>query len=120
MAKRASISLETKLAAALLVIGDIDHEHAKQMSARQIISLFNLDHFPIPKAEDGPDEPWNLFFRFIGEHRLKTRRIDIPRIAKVKRVTAGHLEFRRRLLAKDAGEVRPRSKWPSRKFQKKR
>lgn len=118
MTKRAHISLEKQLAAALLVIGDIAHEHAKQMTARQIISLFHLDHYPIPKAEDGPDEPWNMMFRFIGDHRQKTRKIDIPQIAKNKRITADQIAFRRRILAKGNDEPKPKSKWPSRPFPK--
>lgn len=120
MAKRNYISLEKQLAAALLVIGDIAHEHAKKMSAREIISLFNLDHFPIPKADEGPDEPWNLTFRFIGEHRLKTRKIDIPQIAKNKRLSAKQLEFRRKILSKGEPVERPRSRWPSLPFPKRR
>lgn len=37
MSRRAHIGLETKLAAALLTLGDVPHEHAKQMTARQIV-----------------------------------------------------------------------------------
>ena len=40
--------------------------------------------------------------------------------AKVRRLTADHEAARRRMLAKDAGEPKPRSKWGSRPFPKRR
>src|SRR5258708_500593 len=92
--KRKKISLKTQLAAALLQIRDasserlIPHDDAKLMSACQIISLFHLDHQPIPHADGGPDEPWNLTHLFIGAHREKTAKRDIPQIAKGKRIRA--------------------------------
>lgn len=42
------------------VCGVIDH-----------ISLFDLDHL-IPKAEGGPDEPWNLWSLCLKHHRIKS------------------------------------------------
>jgi hypothetical protein len=54
------VNLETKLAAALLTLGDITHEHAKLLTARQIISLYQFDHYPRRKADGGPDAPWNI------------------------------------------------------------
>ena len=89
MSRRAHISLETKLAAALLTLGDVPYEHAKQMSARQIISLYQWDHYPVLKAHDGPDEPWNLVPRLIRPHREKSRR-DTSVAAKVKRLAAAN------------------------------
>jgi len=79
-------SRETQLAAALLALGHIPYEHAKQMSAAQIISLYQFDHYPIRRADGGPDEPWNLVPRLIAEHRKKTALIDLPAIWKAKRI----------------------------------
>jgi hypothetical protein len=89
---RKYIPLKVKLAAALLKAAwpAIPHEQAKLMTADQICSLFQWDHWPIPVAHDGPDEPWNLEPRFIGEHRKKTAKIDVPAIAKVRRISRKH------------------------------
>ena len=121
--RRAHIPIKTKLAAALLQLhyGPIGYEPhmpyevSKRMSADQIIALFEWDHWPIPKAEGGPDEPWNLMPRPIDIHREKTAKIDIPAIAKGKRIRRDQEEFRRRILAKEPGRsARPPSRWPSR------
>jgi len=87
VAGRKKISLEIKLAAALLTLGDIPYEDGKLMSARQICSLYHFDHYPILKVHDGPDQPWNLVPRLIRPHREKTKK-DIGIIAKVKRLRA--------------------------------
>lgn len=92
MSKRDHISLTVKLAAALLMLRDengellIPHEHAKLMSADQIISLYQFDHYPIRKDDDGPDEPWNLEPKGIMRHRKKTAEIDVPQMAKADRL----------------------------------
>ncbi|UYO50282.1 HNH endonuclease [Rhodopseudomonas palustris] len=146
MAKRAHISVTTKLAAALLTIrrpnenGElvpvIAFEEAQKLTAAQIISRFEFNHYPIPHALGGPDAPWNLEPLPKAEHRQITADVDIPRIAKVKKISKAEEEFRRRLLAKteppafsettdpdlDAGrrERRERrSKWPKRSFGRK-
>lgn len=130
MAKRIHISLKTKLAAALLQLRDpqgdpyIDFEHAQKMSAEQIISLFVWDHYPIPHAMDGPDEPWNLQPIMIAPHKKKTAQIDVPQIAKTKRISRKQEEFRRRLLEKDrppnadfSTEPLRGQRWPKRKMR---
>lgn len=112
MARKAHIRLTTKLAAALLQIRDgqgerlIPHEHAKQMTDEQVISLFNFDHDPIPEAIGGPTIGWNLTPRLILDHRQKTAKIDIPQIRKGDRISAEHESFRKRMLAKaGVGEI---------------
>ena len=112
---RAHISLKTKLAAALLTMlrpnerGDlvriISHEEAKRLTADQILARFDWDHYPIRKADGGPDEPWNLEPRPTAEHDKKTREIDQPQLAKQRRIR---------------GEARqgPKRKIPSRPFPK--
>jgi hypothetical protein len=127
---RKSIPLSVKLAAALLMMRDesgerlICHEHAKEMSAEQIMSLFVWDHHPVPYAEGGPDAPWNLTPRLISGHREKTAKIDVPQIAKGKRIRKKEAEHRmvmgleeRCLLERDI-QNRPRYRWPSRPFNR--
>lgn len=126
---RAHISLKTKLAAALLQHVRYDEEEAKfvrvisyreskTLTADQIIARFHLDH-GIFHAHDGADQPWNLTWRSVQEHREKTAKIDIPAIAKGKRISRANDESARRLLAKNRGEKpTSRSRIPSRPFQK--
>jgi len=92
--------LRIKLASALLALGDIPHEHAKQMSAEQIISLYQFDHYPIRACDGGPFRPWNLRPLLIAEHRRKTAEIDHPAIAKDKRVSAKHERHLARMAVK--------------------
>jgi hypothetical protein len=91
--KRKAISDRTKLAAALLALQDVPYEHAKLMTADQIISLYQFDH-GIHHAIDPIDEPWNLTPRLIAPHKIKTK-ADVASIAKTKRIErkqAEHLE----------------------------
>jgi hypothetical protein len=110
---RKPISLKTKLASALLtmlrpdetgkLVPIIPHEHAKQMSDEQIISLFQFDHYPIPHAHGGPDESWNLEPRLIAEHRIKTATKDVPIIAKTKRIQDRERGIRKASTLRSAG-----------------
>lgn len=100
MSRRAHITLKTKLAAALcqmlrpnaegVLVPVIPYEDAKLMSEEQVLSLFHFDHYPIRKENGGPDSHWNLTPRPIPEHREKTGNIDVPQIAKSKRIRARH------------------------------
>ena len=123
MTKRPHINLETKLAAALLTIRRPDengilqpvipYEESKGMTAKQIIARFDLDHWPIRHADGGPSLPWNLFWRPCAEHDEKTRTIDVPEIAKGKRIRGETCRGPKR---KIPARVNP---WPEgRKFQK--
>ena len=99
MAKRAHISLKTKLAATLLQLGEVvardggsiawepfvPYEHAKQMTADQIISLYEFHH-NIRHAEDGSIHFSNLEPMLRSAHRKRTAEIDVPAIAKGKRI----------------------------------
>ncbi len=109
MSNRSHIPFKTKLASALrtmLVEEDgklvpfIDYETAKQMTEDQVLSLFHFDHDPTPKAFGGTDEHHNLVPRPILEHRVKTAKVDKPRIAKAARLFADQEKFRRRILEK--------------------
>lgn len=123
--KRHHVSLKTKLAAALCqMMHDVDgrleliftHEEAKQLSEDQILSLFNWDHDPIPHAEGGEDAHYNIVPKLIVPHRIKTRMQDVPRIAKNKRISREHEEFRQRILAPRDERPVKQSRWPKRSF----
>lgn len=123
--KRKPPSLKVKLASTLLemkrwddeestYVPVIDYEESKSMTADQIIARFHFDH-TVAHAHDGPAEPWNLKPTPVEEHRKKTAKIDIPRIAKGKRIA---LKERQRLERRVTGERKLRSKIPSRPFPK--
>lgn len=85
-------TLKCRLAAALCALTDgsgqrlIPHEHAKLMSEDDVISLFHFDHYPIRHEAGGPLAHWNLDPRMIPDHRMKTATIDVPQVAKAKRL----------------------------------
>jgi hypothetical protein len=129
VAKGAHISLLTKLAAALLalryqdetgaLVALIPHEHAKLMSAEQIVSLFQFHHHPIPHEAGGPDEPWNLDPILIMAHRKETAKVTVPQIAKTRHLIAAQEEFRRKVLERPCGAKRERTgRWPNRPMRK--
>lgn len=98
MSDRKHISLKVKLAAALLKLGHVPFSQAQRMTADQIIALYDFNHHPIPHAQGGPDEPWNLDPMLRPEHREVTAKKDIPQISKTKRISKEHEAFRQRLL----------------------
>lgn len=130
--KRAHVPLKVKLAATLLqmkrmdangqLVRVISHEEAKSLTADQIISRFQFDHFPIPHAEGGPDLPWNIDPSPTPEHRVKTAKVDVPQIAKSKRVRDNEAEHNKamawktgmRAAAAEARRPKRGPSWPSR------
>lgn len=105
------------------------------MSTEQILSLKQADHDPVPASvaialEWTPEQynhPTNLTIRLVPDHLQKTRKKDIPAIAKSDRVTSAQQEFQKRILAKAGAPVEPetpsKTRWPkgkirSRGFQK--
>lgn len=64
----------------------IPREHVRAMSAAQICSLVEFDHYPIRRVDGGSNDPDNLEPRFRLEHREKTRTIDVPQIRKADRI----------------------------------
>ena len=116
MSRRDHISLTTKLAAAICIVLDIPHEHQKLMTADQVLSLVQWDHWPI-RRDDGlalgmsleeVDRFSNLFPRPIMAHREKTSKIDIPQIAKSRRILAAA----ERRTTPPQEHPKPRSRWP--------
>lgn len=126
MTRRAYIPLKTKLASALLTIVRDDgtgklvpvipRDEAKRMTPEAVLSHFAWDHIE-RKALGGTDDFWNLQPLPVEEHRVKTAKIDVPAIAKVKRLSREEQEFREKLLAKEPGKPREKSsRWPKRSF----
>lgn len=117
-----------KYGAALIQLGKVDRNRAKDMTAREIVDQFDYqrhtgrklrdklayavlalcdhDHDPVPKFFAGSNHPTNLLWRIrgskdeIGTHRWKTAKIDRPAMAKSDRIVAEEKEFARRMLAK--------------------
>jgi hypothetical protein len=112
--KRKHISTTVKLAATLLQLGHIPYEESKSLSADEVVSRFDFDHWPIRVIDGGPNEAWNIQPRLRAAHREKTAKIDVPQIAKQKRIRRATAEAQRRLLAKAAGEPKQPSRWPRR------
>lgn len=117
--KRAHIGLKTKLAAALSALF-LTHDEAKALSEDQVLSLVVWDHDPIPHAEGGKDVHYNLSPSLIVPHRKKTATVDVPGIAKRKRVAKNHIEHTRTMLTPRADRPAKVSRWGSRPFIKRR
>jgi hypothetical protein len=99
-----------QLASALLARGEIPYDDAKLMTADQLISLYEWHHND-RVAEGGSSHFSNLEPMLRAEHRERTRKIDVPGIAKNKQITAAHEAFRRRMLAKEPS-AKPFTMWP--------
>ena len=120
MTKRSYVPLPERLAATLACLlpqEQRDDLRRRKVKAEAVLALFHFDHV-IFHAHGGADKWWNLDPKLVAEHREKTAKIDVPAIAKGKRITRANDEFFRRLLAKSEGQQAPASKWPSRPFQK--
>lgn len=98
--------------AAIAQLFNIDRALVDAMTTEQIRSLVQIDHDPVPVAVAialgwGPEDynhPRNLTLRLVADHLEKTRKNDIPAIAKSARVAPEHEAFRRKMLAK-AGQT---------------
>lgn len=126
---RAHISFKTKLVAALCqmrheVDGKLElilsHDEAKALSEDQVLSLFQFQHGVIPHAEGGPDTHWNIEPMLIVQHREVTAKVDIPGIAKRRRVRTDFEEHTRTMLTPRDQRVVKKSRWQSRPFPKRR
>lgn len=117
--KRKHISYKTKLAAALRELLRIPYGHAVLLSEDQILSLVQWHHIRY-HADSQIDEHWNLEPLTIKVHREMTALVDIPQIAKTKRISAAHEEFRRKLLTPRDERPIMKSRWGSRPFPKRR
>lgn len=116
---RKYIPLREQLAAALSMLlpqAQRDELRAAKVPAQRVISLFSPDH-GILHAMGGADVWWNLTPMLRAPHKDKSRR-DTSIVAKVKRVSAAHEDFRRRVLTVEKQPRDQRSRWPQgRKLQ---
>lgn len=127
--RRKSIPDRVKLIAALkrfgLTTSDVEFDHNPALALR---TWNELTGDTIPPANDPDyidmllkDEHKIKTFGSGGEKRITTADGDIGKIAKMHRITKKQEEFRKRLLAKDTGDIEPRkSKWPKRSFDKRK
>lgn len=81
MTDRRALNMETKLASALLALGDIPYLDAKAMGAANLISLYQFDH-NIRHAEGGTIDFWNLAPTLIIPHRIKSATVDVPEMTR--------------------------------------
>ena len=112
-------TLKAKLAATLRELLRIPYDEARLLTADQIISRVEFHHIHY-HAQDGVDDHWNLDPLPKAEHRARTAKIDIPQIAKTKRLARAHEEFRTKLLTPRDERPPKQSRWGSRPFQKRR
>lgn len=125
-AARKRFSDRTMLAHFIARVFEIPHEHQKLMHEDQVISLIERDHWPVPLAEGGAHHFSNAWGRLIADHREKTRTVDVPGIAKRKRIAANEAarqaRAREKLLGPSPEFVEPRTspkrRIPSRPFPK--
>jgi hypothetical protein len=116
---RAHIPLIELLASALadkLPQKERDDLRARKVPAGDIVRMFTPDHVTL-HCWNGSDAWWNLDMRRRGADLDKKDAADTSRAAKADRLADAMADFRRRLLAKAAGEPRPVTKWPKRKLQ---
>ena len=88
MPRRNRPTLTEQLAAALLALGHIPFEHAREMTAKQIIGLYQFDHWPIRVEAGGTNHPSNMRPLLIEAHREKTA-ADNREIGKIRRDPGG-------------------------------
>lgn len=111
---RTKAVIEEELACCIAALLGIPHEHQKLMRAQDIRALVQFDH-AIHHAIGGNVVFSNLTMRTVADHREKTAKIDIPQIAKTKRLSAKQEEFRRRLERKtNPGDTEENPTPPSR------
>ena len=89
------------------------------MTADQIISLVQWHHIHYHR-DSANDEHWNLDPLPIRAHSERTAKIDIPQIAKTKRITKDQEAFRARILTPRDQRPAKRSRFQSRPFPKRR
>jgi hypothetical protein len=130
--RRVAPTLKQIAAAAIVTLLKLPHRQAQEMTSDEIIRLVEKDHYPVPYAiardlgwpPDRYNHPSNLELVAPIDHAKKTAKVDTPQVAKSKRITTKHEDFRRKMLAKtepdcDVVQTAPRkAKIPTRGFQK--
>lgn len=105
MTPRRAPNRTEQLAAVLLLlrVGDewlIPEPLRSTGSAEEIVATIEFDHYPVRRADGGTNKPQNLRPMSIAAHAEKTAEVDIPQIAKRKRLNETQREFCNRLLRK--------------------
>lgn len=131
MRKRGHISMREEYAALIGAFLGIPYDHRKEMTFYHLRSLLHFDHDPIPHAHGGPDKHFNLTPLPIMAHRKKTAEVDVPQLAKTKRIEkneaihqaamaskAGRYQEAAQILATAPKPPIPKRKIPSRPFPK--
>lgn len=116
MTKRKHVSKDAKIASLLLEVWSlrgqgIPYAEAKLLTAAQICSLAEWHH-STPHAIGGDVHPVNLTAMPILDHRKRTREIDVPAIAKSKRIARKHAQHLTAMAAKINGHIDSRGMLP--------
>lgn len=136
MSKRPYISRDTKIACVLLELWHarghgIPFRDAQKMTVAEILARVQWDH-GVWHSIGGSIHPTNLTPRLLADHKRKTDKVDIPAIAKGKRVARKQAQHLTRMTEKlmavdvrggmDGGEPRKPYKraWPKRTFAQQR
>ena len=128
--KRKHFSRAARYAAVILDLkrGDgrpfIDRDRAKQMTANEIIEEFEsltIDAHVVAHALGGSTHPTNMTIMEKERHDRETRKIDIPAIAKTKRLAKSHTAHQSAMDAKNSvaadaskNDTQKRRQWQSR------
>ncbi len=119
--KRKYIPYPERLAAALALLLPPGIEvdlRGRRAPARAVIRMFTNDHIVL-HALAGSDKWWNLHVKLRSPAVLAKNANDTSVVAKVKRVSAAHKDFVRRVLAPVKRPARKHSRWPKgRKFRR--
>ena len=119
MSKRAYIPYPQQLAAALRELGGIPYTHAKQMTASQVISLFERHH-GIYHGVESINDHWNITWLLRSVHKARFKK-DNAEVKKVGRIEKKWREFTRDMKPDrpaSAAKSQPPSRWPqNRKLQ---
>ncbi len=112
LTRRPYVPLPERLAATLACLlpqEQRDDLRRRKVQAKAVVALFHFDHV-IFHAHGGAAKWWNLDPKLVAVHREKTAKIDVPAIAKGKRIARTNEEFAGRLLDKSNGQ---HAYWPS-------
>lgn len=118
MASRKQPSLTEMLATALLQLfpDAMTFDEAKMLTAKQIVARVrkshDLHHWTYVAVLDGTNHPTNMSWLTAAVHDKRTAEIDIPCIAKMKRI-----DKRQRGLTKPKAKIRSRG-FPSKEERK--
>lgn len=108
--------LAAMFASMLLPEKQRDELRAAKVPAKKIIALFEPHHI-VFFAIGGSDKWWNLHPMPTADHRARSP-ADTSTVAKVRRISREHEDFRRRALAVEKKPRQRSSRWPQgRKLQ---